>query len=918
MLSGHATLTGWSAAQKLTRRLVYAVVVVGLVGPAAADPARIGIYEDPEGTDCSLSAPIGAVTDYYIVVTPPPGGGVRGVEFGAPFPDCLNGMIVSQSALCDCMVFGEPSSGVDIIATSGCWTEPTAIWSISVLSNGAEPCCEFPVTRHPDMAAQPEFVDCNSDVFTAEGLLAVVNSNASCPCDTPERGEIRIELATEPSGRTGFRFTHDINTSGVFILDDGGARIFGDIPAGIYTVSEYDPLVLPGSITLRDIVCHDSDSSGLESIVDVASGTATIYLDGYETVTCTFINGADCNNNGVDDAIDLAGTFTNVSPLTHFTSPNGSITHTIASPPAAIGSSVSFDIVAIGAPPGQVDVSVNGTPMGSGSFGSAGCTFQSEHVTAPVGIFNTALAGGDAEITIEFNGSETCSSSLMKVTTSYGVAQSLDCNSNSTPDECDIANGSVDCQPDGVPDECQIADHDCNSTGVPDDCEVAAGSASDCQGNLVPDECDIGGGTSTDCLPNGVPDECEPDCNNNGHGDDCDIFHGTSVDCNSNGRPDECDIALAPGEIALLILGADDSANFPVTDLALSASFTVVDGIDIRNTSPDLGTLFGYDAVLLYTNNSPAAPALLGDRLADYVDSGGRLAIATYAYSDPLAIAGRVTTPGYAPLVNSGVKGSVGPALIPIVPDDLIFNGINVGGVSYFKNSFFAHADLDAGATLLAKDASDVNMIARNAARNVYGLNLYPAKHASNNAEFYRLLARILTFPGSGSSDCQGDSIPDECQVLESDCNLNAIPDDCDIAAATSADCLPDGIPDECQPDCNTNGEGDDCDIAFGLSLDCQPDGVPDECQLGAGRDCNRTGIPDDCESFGPGDFDGDYDVDLVDFAFLAEAMTGPSANIIDEFPDCWFIYFFVFDSNLDLHLDLRDFAEFQRLFVGS
>ena len=319
--------------------------------------------------------------------------------------------------------------------------------------------------------------------------------------------------------------------------------------------------------------------------------------------------------------------------------------------------------------------------------------------------------------------------------------------------------------------------------------------------------------------------------------------------------------------------------------------------------------------MLVFTNNSPASPALLGDRLADYVDFGGRLAIATYAYSDPLAIAGRVTTPGYAPLVNSGVKGSVGPTLIPTVPDDPIFNGINVGGVSYFKNSFFAHADLDAGATLLAKDASDVNMIARNAAGNAYGLNLHPAKHASNNAEFYRLLARILTFPGTGSSDCQGDGIPDECQVLEFDCNLNAIPDDCDIAAATSADCLPDGIPDECQPDCNTNGEGDDCDIAFGLSFDCQPDGVPDECQLGPGWDCNLTGVPDDCESFGPGDFDGDYDVDLVDFAFLAEAMTGPSANIIDKFPDCWFIYFMVFDSNLDLQLDLRDFAEFQRLF---
>ena len=79
---------------------------------------------------------------------------------------------------------------------------------------------------------------------------------------------------------------------------------------------------------------------------------------------------------------------------------------------------------------------------------------------------------------------------------------------------------------------------------------------------------------------------------------------------------------------------------------------------------------------------------------------------------------------------------------------------------------------------------------------------------------------------------------------------------------------------------------------------------------------CNANFIPDECESFGPGDIDGDYDTDLVELAFFCEAMTGPDRFIFDEHPDCWVINHIVFDFNLDLHIDLADFAELQRTFT--
>jgi len=46
----------------------------------------------------------------------------------------------------------------------------------------------------------------------------------------------------------------------------------------------------------------------------------------------------------------------------------------------------------------------------------------------------------------------------------------------------------------------------------------------DCQSNSTPDACEINSGTADDCSGNGIPDECEPDCNFNSIPDSCDIL----------------------------------------------------------------------------------------------------------------------------------------------------------------------------------------------------------------------------------------------------------------------------------------------------------------------------------------------------------------------------------------------------------
>ncbi len=96
-------------------------------------------------------------------------------------------------------------------------------------------------------------------------------------------------------------------------------------------------------------------------------------------------------------------------------------------------------------------------------------------------------------------------------------------------------------------------------------------------------------------------------------------------------------------------------------------------------------------------------------------------------------------------------------------------------------------------------------------------------------------------------TDCQGNSIPDGCDIefdFSEDCNANHVPDECDLADGSS-------------PDCNNTNIPDECDIDAGTSADCNANLVPDECE----PDCNGNGVPDDCDV----DSDGDGVIDGCD-----------------------------------------------------
>lgn len=95
-------------------------------------------------------------------------------------------------------------------------------------------------------------------------------------------GTIRIVKSTTPAGGTGFNFTDNVPGSpGTFTLDDGGTQTFTGVLAGTYTFTE----LAPAGYSVTDVVCSDDNSVG-----NPFARTATVNLQGAETVTCTFRN----------------------------------------------------------------------------------------------------------------------------------------------------------------------------------------------------------------------------------------------------------------------------------------------------------------------------------------------------------------------------------------------------------------------------------------------------------------------------------------------------------------------------------------------------------------------------------------------------------------------------------------------------
>jgi hypothetical protein len=191
-------------------------------------------------------------------------------------------------------------------------------------------------------------------------------------------------------------------------------------------------------------------------------------------------------------------------------------------------------------------------------------------------------------------------------------------------------------------------------------------------------------------------------------------------------------MGLESGSIKVAVVAADDASDLGDVQAYLVpfSDFAVVDTIDVRSSTPSLSTLLDYDAVLVYCDALFNDPVAMGDVLADYVDVGGGVVLATFVWYGPTwDLEGRIMTTDYSPLEQAGASLYANATL------DWCDSGHPImEGVSAVKGYFRDNVGLTAGATLVANWSDGYPFVATKG--QVVGVSLFPVNHAGDPEEW--------------------------------------------------------------------------------------------------------------------------------------------------------------------------------------
>ncbi len=159
-----------------------------------------------------------------------------------------------------------------------------------------------------------------------------------------------------------------------------------------------------------------------------------------------------------------------------------------------------------------------------------------------------------------------------------------------------------------------------------------------------------------------------------------------------------------------------------LNSLNLFSQVDLISGVNLA--TPDNEMLQEYDSVLVYSDTEFVNRDTMGNVLADYVDNGGCLSVATFALSSPsLGLGGRFLTDGYLP-VTQGPQDQFTPlTLVPVLPDHPLLEAVTSfnGGTSSYHNI----VTIVPGATLVANWSNDLPLVVFK--DHVVALNFYPA-----------------------------------------------------------------------------------------------------------------------------------------------------------------------------------------------
>lgn len=207
--------------------------------------------------------------------------------------------------------------------------------------------------------------------------------------------------------------------------------------------------------------------------------------------------------------------------------------------------------------------------------------------------------------------------------------------------------------------------------------------------------------------------------------------------------------AGTPQPVDVLVLGSDPGVatkTFRISSGLPSGSS--INYIDVIDSIPPVSTMRNYSAVVLYINVAPNDRDGLSDRLADYVDAGGKIlllqacATTTWGFTG-----GRLIQPAYSPFVTTASSGDATARVIdqstltfPLHP---IFVGLDIPGYARAAMGTMSYPTLQTGATSLCKFDSGVEGVAINANKRIIAINDYPL---ADDQELYALVSNCILY----------------------------------------------------------------------------------------------------------------------------------------------------------------------------
>jgi len=354
---------------------------------------------------------------------------------------------------------------------------------------------------------------------------------------------------------------------------------------------------------------------------------------------------------------------------------------------------------------------------------------------------------------------------------------------------------------------------DCDNDGLPDLEEIIFGAA-DCNGNLIPDSCDIASGTATDVNNDGIIDACQSPT----------IRHVPSqyatIQAAVNASISGDTVQIAPGiyNERVTVSNRSIAIRGEMGRAAQTIISSSLDGpvLSISGTNPSLmgvSDLTLTHSVGLGTSrrgfeySGPITAPIVVERCiirGNYSNS---------AFDDAAAakLLGRAQFRRCAFIDNRSVNGGV------------ILSYDNCP-VEFIECSFRDHATSSGGLFRTYSNApiTVTNCTIRNA--NVLCSGSATVTFTNNRGCLVTTVGGAGFVNGGGNNwsscpDCDNDGLPDLEELISgaADCNGNTIPDSCDIASGTATDFNGNGVLDQCE-----------------CPSDIVPDGVVDGADLGA------------------------------------------------------------------------------------